>query len=229
MTSEALSPAVVALLAEAAEWRLYGLLFEYPDAAWTSNVEALMASLADPDLRDLAANALRDASEGLHIALFGPAGTVPPREVTYRGGVQFGYLIAELAAFYDAFGYTPQAQEAPDHLAIELGFVSYLKLKHAHALANGEDAQAEVTGAACEEFVREHIAWQAEPVLKRLEDFAPDYLVEAGKRILAHAGPAPKSDFPLSPFEDDERMTCGPSTGAAADAGGPEELIQLEP
>jgi hypothetical protein len=145
--------------------------------------------------------------------------------VTYRGGVQFGYLIAELSAFYEAFGYTPQAEEAPDHLAIELGFVSYLKLKHAHALVNGEAGKAEVTGDACAEFLREHIAWQAEPVLKLLDNFAPDYLIEAGKRILGHAGPAPKSNFPLSPFEDDERMTCGPSAGATR----PEELIQLEP
>jgi len=227
MISEQIPAPIRELLAESAEWRLYGLLFEYPDRGWRANMEALRSSLSDSKLRAMAESALRDASEGLHFALFGPAGTVPAREVTYRGGVQFGYLMAELSAFYDAFGYAPQAQEAPDHFAIELGFISYLKLKQAHALANGDSGQAEVTAEACREFLKEHIAWQAEPVLKLLENFAPDYLVETGSSILRHAGPAPRSDFPLSPIEDDgdEPMTCGPSPGAS----GPEELIQLEP
>ncbi|MBA3973408.1 MAG: hypothetical protein C0504_04215 [Candidatus Solibacter sp.] len=222
----ALPPAVADLLREASEWRLLGLLFEYPTKAWRENIEALLPSLHSQELRAIAQAALEQASEGLHIALFGPAGTAPVREVTYQGGVQFGYLMAELSAYYEAFGYQPQVEEAADHLAVQLGFLSFLKLKQAHALIIGESEAASLTAEASANFLREHIAVQAEPVLKALENFAPAYLAGAGKLILARAGPPPQSGFPLgSAFDagaESEMMSCGPS---AAEDG----LIQLQP
>ena len=222
----ALPPAVGELLREASEWRLFGLLFEYPAKPWRENLEALLPSLHSSELRAIAQAALEQSSEGLHIALFGPAGSVPVREVTYQGGVQFGYLMAELSAYYEAFGYQPQVDEAADHLAVQLGFLSFLKLKHAHALLNGESEAARLTSDAFINFLRDHVAVQAEPVVKALENFAPSYLAGAGKLILAQAGPSPRSGFPLgSPFgegDESEAMSCGPS--AAED-----DLIQLQP
>lgn len=220
-----LPDAAAALLAEAAEWRLYGLLFEYPTARWRENLTALLPSVRDASLRALASEALELASEGLHFALFGPAGTVPVREVKYRDGVQFGYLMSELSAYYEAFGYEPHVEEAADHLAVQLGFISYLKLKQAHALVNSDPEHAQVTAEAAETFLRDHIAVQAQPVLSGLENFGPDFLVEACRRVVAHSGPAPRSAFPLgSPdFEDGEdEMACG--SPAAGDS-----LIQLQP
>jgi nitrate reductase assembly molybdenum cofactor insertion protein NarJ len=219
-----LSPEVTALLTEASEWRLMGLLFEYPSADWRANLEALLPSLPDPALRALADAALQHSSEGLHFALFGPAGTVPVREVTYRGGVQFGYLMAELAAFYEAFGYEPQVEEAPDHLAVQLGFLAFLRLKQVHAMMQEDPDRAAVTADAAANFVKDHLAVQAEPVLARLENFAPDYLVDAGKWILARTGPAPVSGYPLgNPGDEDEAMSCGTSAAPESD------LIQLQP
>lgn len=221
-----LAPEVTALLAEASEWRLMGLLFEYPTEEWRANLEALLPSLQDPALRALADGALQQSSEGLHFALFGPAGTVPVREVTYRGGVQFGYLMAELAAFYEAFGYEPRVEEAPDHLALQLGFLAFLRLKQVHAMLQGDPDRAALTAEAAANFLKEHLAVQAEPVLARLENFAPDYLVDAGKWIVARTGPAPVSGYPLGSLDDDdEALSCGPSAATQADG----ELIQLQP
>ena len=73
--------------------------------------------------------------------------------------------------------------------------------------------------------MKDHLAVQAEPVLRRLEQFAPDFLVEAGRRAVQHAGPAPRSPFPLAGSGeslDDEVIGCG---SAVAE----EELIQLSP
>lgn len=221
-----LPPGVEELLRDASQWRLFGLLFEYPTKAWRENLEALLPSLHSQELKAIAQATLEQSSEGLHIALFGPAGTVPVREVTYQGGVQFGYLMAEMSAYYEAFGYQPQVDEAEDHLAIQLGFLAFLKLKQAHALLNGQSEAARLTADAFMSFLREHVAVQAEPVLKALENFAPAYLADAGRLILAQAGPSPRSAFPLgSAFDDEdgnEAMSCGPS--AAAD-----DLIQLQP
>lgn len=40
----------VKLLEESAEWRLLGLLFEYPASGWRARVESLLPSLARADL-----------------------------------------------------------------------------------------------------------------------------------------------------------------------------------
>lgn len=220
-----LSPDTRQLLTEAAEWRLFGLLFEYPTAQWRANLTALLPSLASPELRAIAQAALEHCSEGMHIALFGPAGSVPAREVKYQGGVQFGYLMAELSAYYDAFGYRPNVEEADDHLAVQLGFLSYLKLKQAHALLNAEEEAAQLTASAAASFLKDHLAVQAEPVLRGLENFAPDFLVDAVRLIVERTGPSPRSAYPLSatPEEDDDAgmMSCGPSAG--------DDLIQLQP
>lgn len=224
--ADRLTPEITSLLGEAAEWRLLGLLFEYPTEAWREQLSALAADMKDEKLKALASAALEYATEGLHIALFGPAGTVPVREVTYQGGVQFGYLMAELAAFYDAFGYKPDAAaEADDHLAVQAGFMAYLKFKQAYALADGDTEHAGVTAEAAANFLKNHIAVLAEPVTSKLETFGPDYLVEAGRILSAHAGPPPRNSFPLgSPLEDldADEFTCGPS--AAGD-----DLVQLAP
>ena len=219
-----LEPAAVRLLEEAAEWRLLGLLFEYPSEQWRANVESLLPNLAVAELREVAKAALEQSSEGLHIALFGPAGTVPVREVTYRGGVQFGYLMAELSAYYGAFGYEPGVAEASDHLAVQLGFVAFLKLKQAYAEIEGDQEKALLTAAAITEFLREHIATQAEPVAQRMAEFGPEYLETVIRRVVAYVGPCPRSAYPLMAGEMDENeqeMSCG---AAASD-----ELVQLEP
>lgn len=215
--SLALSQEVKDLLRESAEWRLLGLLFEYPTQLWRHSLTALLPDLSNPTLAPLAEEALRYQTEGLHIALFGPSGSVPVREVSYQGGVQSGYLVSELAAYYAAFGYTPTAEEPPDHLAIELGFLAYLKMKQALALASGDPSQASVAADAAASFRKDHLAFMAEPIAQLLPTFAPDYLTEAGALLLHRLGPAPRSSYPLSAPSmrdgDDEDLTCGTGSG----------------
>jgi nitrate reductase assembly molybdenum cofactor insertion protein NarJ len=219
------TPEVAALFGEAAQWRLLGLLFEYPTDAWRMQLAALQSDLQDENLRGLADAALEFSTEGLHSALFGPAGTVPAREVAYLGGVQFGYLMAELSACYDAFGFQPSHAEAEDHLSVETGFVAYLKLKQAYALASGDLERAGIASEAASSFIKDHIALLAEPMLPKLENFAPDYLIGAGRILLELAGPSPRSGYPLGAAFDTEddsgEMSCGPSAGT-------DELIHLE-
>lgn len=221
-----IDPDVVRLLTEAAEWRLLGLLFEYPSESWRARVAALLPDLHDENLRSLGHLALDFSTEGLHTALFGPAGTVPVREVAYQGGVQSGYLMAELSGYYDVFGYRPAINEADDHLAVELGFVSYLKLKQASAIASGDAEHASIAAEAIITFMKDHLAIQAEPVAKALETFAPDYLIEAGNIILRHTGPAPHTGYPLgAPLtgdDDSDDIACGPSAAG-------NDFVQLQP
>lgn len=225
MDTETIDPEVTALLREAAEWRLLGLLFEYPSEAWREQLAALLPDIREEDPRAMAQAALAQASPGLHHALFGPGGCVPVREAACQGGVQFGYLMAELAAYYEAFGYRPAAGEADDHLAVELGFLAYLKMKQALALATGEADAAAVTAEAAARFVRDHLCVMAEPAARALGAQAPDYLAAAGQRLLERTGPAPRSAFPAAlpdRGEDAEELSCG---SAPPDG----ELVRLAP
>jgi nitrate reductase assembly molybdenum cofactor insertion protein NarJ len=213
---DTLTPRLMALLREAANWRLLGLLFEYPSPQWRARLSVLLPDLAPGSWRDIAAAALDLNSEGLHLALFGPGGTVPVREAAYQGGVQLGYLLSELSAYYEAFGYKPGIAEADDHLAVELGFVAYLKMKEAFALASGAGESASVSGEAAAAFVRGHIAVSAPSLARRLETFAPGYLAEAGRILLELAGTPPPNAYPLGDsFDLDESgdLTCGEPSG----------------
>lgn len=217
-----MTPEVHNLLAEAAKWRLLGLMFEYPTAAWRRQLEALLPDLHDETLLNIASGALEHSTEGLHIALFGPGGSVSAREVTYLGGVQFGYLMAELAAFYEAFGYQPTTQEAGDHASVEAGFIAFLKFKQAYAVASGDGEHASAAAEAAGTFIKDHLALMAEPMSLALENFAPEYLVRAGKLLLELTGPSPRSGYPLGGIDDDEELSCGP-------AGQADELVHLDP
>ncbi|MBL8229218.1 MAG: molecular chaperone TorD family protein [Bryobacterales bacterium] len=223
---QAITRETMALLQEAAEWRLLGLMFEYPSETWRHQISALLADLHQTALVPLAKAALESASPGLHFALFGPAGTVPVREVTYQGGVQLGYLMSELSGYYSAFGYEHGGQESDDHLAVELGFLSFLRMKEAYATLAGNAPDAQFAAEIGESFIRDHLALMVEPISNRLAAFAPEYLTEAGRQLLDRVGPAPRSDYPLAAIltsgDDSEEMSCGPSAAN-------EELIHIQP
>ena len=214
-----------ALIAEAAEWRLLALLFEYPGDEWRRQVAALAYEVSQPELGTAAKGAQREACEGLHIALFGPGGPVSLREVTYLGGVQLGYLMAELSAIYEAFGYQPQTEEALDHLSVEAGFQSYLKLKQAYALQCADAEHAAIVSEACANFVKDHLVMVAEPITLKLLELAPEYLVHAGRFLMERIGPRPHTSYPLGGNlpggVEEDAMSCG-----TADTG--DSLVQLE-
>jgi nitrate reductase assembly molybdenum cofactor insertion protein NarJ len=181
------------LLRDAAAWRLLGRLFECPRGPWHDEIDALARELGDADLTAAVDAARGVATEGQYHSVFGPGGPAPPREATYLERLELGSLMSELAAYYGAFGYTPSVDEAPDHIAVEIGFVAYLKLKQALALAEGRDDRAEVAECAARSFTATHLAVMAEPLAKVLAASHLDYLARASRAIAAKTGPRPQS------------------------------------
>ena len=203
------------LLREAADWRLIALLFECPRTGWHDEVAALGQEVGDPRLQSAAEASKTEASEGLHHSLFGPGGPVSPREVTYLSGLQQGYLLAELGAYYEAFAYKPVTTEPADHLSIEAGFMAYLALKQAYALVSADGDGAQVTAEAAARFRTEHLAAMTEPIARALDAGGPSYLALAAQALFARVGPgrAPRQSLPLADAHVDDKsgLSCGPS------------------
>ncbi len=200
------------LAQDAAEWRLLSLLFECPDAEWRAQVTALMREVADADLKSAAQDALEEASEGLFHHTFGPGGPAPPREATYHQTVQLGYLLSELQAYYNAFAFHPVTSEPPDHISVEIGFMAYLKMKEAYALAGCNKEQAATTAESALQFLQDHLANIAQPFANHLEGSGIPYLAKAGAVLLRRVGPPPAAASPLLILQDEPQQSewaCG--------------------
>ncbi len=179
----------VRLLREAAEWRLIAMLFECPGEGWHGQVAKLAAEIGDPGLKSAAEAAREEAAASLYDTTFGPGGPAPAREVSYHGDILPGQLLGEIAAFYQAFAYGSSAPEAPDHVAVEAGFIAYLRLKQAYAIERGDDAHAAVTAEAARRFIDDHLNCIAEPLAKSLAACGIPYLGLAADALLHRAGP----------------------------------------
>jgi len=209
----ALSTEQEQLLHDAAAWRLIGLLFEYPRPGWREQVAALGSESRDERLRAAATAAQTEATEGMYHSLFGPGGPVSPREATYLGGMQLGYLLSELKAYYEAFAYQPDTTEAEDHVAVEAGFLAYLAIKQAYALASDDHERAQVTAEASSQFMADHLSLMVEPIARALEIGGPPYLALAGQALFARVGPPARKLLPLAEAlvadDADEDLSCG--------------------
>lgn len=203
-------------LAAAAEWRLLSLLLSRPRSGWHDEIAALAGEVGTGALRE-AAEAARGASEGPYHALLGAGGPASPREVAHAGFADPGRLLADLAARYAAFGFTPRSEEPHDHVSVECDFVGYLFLKEAYALACGDAEAAEVTRAARGSFLGEHAAVAGRRLAGRLPGDAPGYL-RAAAELLATRVPEPPPS-PARGIAPDEDPLCGgcPALGAPAD------------
>ena len=188
-TAAITDPRVQELLGDATAWRLLGLLFERPREGWRREVEMLSREVPDPAIKAAADAAGEEANEGRYLALLGPGGPVSAREVVYRGMEDPGHIIADISTFYTAFAFQPETEEAPDHLAVEAGFLGYLSLKEAYARARGNEAEAEVAGSAAHRFRDEHLASFAWPVADRLEAAGVRYLCLAASALAHRSGP----------------------------------------
>lgn len=193
------------LLLDAARWRLLGLLLECPREAWRREVATLAAEVDDPELRAAAEAALATASEGTYHSVFGPGGPAPPREVSYHETLELGSLMSELTGYYTSFGYHPLTLEPPDHVAVEAGFVSYLRFKEAYALTGGDGEHAAMAAQASQTFREDHLALIARPLAALLADSDIPYLVKASAVLSARAGkPAARSRLPVIQTTDEQ-------------------------
>ena len=225
-----LDPVATQLLNEARDWRLLALLFERPREGWWAEVSDLARSCRDTELAAAAA-AAHGAAEGEYHAIFGPGRLVSPREAGHRKTADPSKLLSEIHAYYEAFHFAPSTEETIDHVAVEAGFLGWMKLKEAYARAGGDGESAEVTEAAAQRFLLRHLATMAEPIQTGLGAAGIDYLDRAAHSLVARTGPRPKDvegDWvPEGLAEDDSPFACGiHSAGCAARSG--EALSEFE-
>jgi TorA maturation chaperone TorD len=177
------SPTALDLLRDAAEWHLIGRLFACPREGWFTEVAAIAAEVVDANLRQAAQAAQEEAGEGLYHTTFGPGGPAAPREASYQDAIFSGRSLAEIRGYHAAFGYPATFEEAPDHIAIEAGFVGYLRFKEAFAHVRGALDQAEITADAARRFIETHVSLIAEPLAKVLEGSGISYLTLAATSL----------------------------------------------
>ncbi|MGZ7090121.1 MAG: molecular chaperone TorD family protein [Candidatus Angelobacter sp.] len=203
------------LVKEAAEWRLISLLFECPGPQWREQVTALMQEVDDVELQSASQDALEEAGEGLFHYAFGPGGPAPAREATYHQTVQLGYLMSELQAYYNAFAFHPSTAEAPDHVSVEAGFIAYLKMKEAYALASQDEERAATALESAQRFIEDHLTNLAQPLTERLGDSGIGYLAKASAALLRRVGQPRVAPSPLPILQDEPQengFTCGGSS-----------------
>ncbi len=213
------------LLQEAQAWLLISRLLERPRGRWHDDVRALGEATCDPVLSEAVQQA-GDAEDGDYLDAFGPSGVVSPREAAHGGVRDPGHLLAELQATYDAFAYRPQMEEPLDHIATEAGFVGYLHLKEAFALAKGDQEQADVCAETAERFVEEHIRGAATAIAERLAGCPTPHVFLAAGALVERVGPVPAPvDRRVMWLQQDDAMTCGQTS----DTGGNyDEIIDLK-
>jgi nitrate reductase assembly molybdenum cofactor insertion protein NarJ len=175
-------------LREAVEWRLLGLLLACPDAAWRDQVRALAEEITADDLREAARVADEEADEGLYHTTFGPGGPAAPREVSYQQSTLSGQFLADLGAYYQAFGYCPPHDEPPDHVCVETDFMAYLKMKQAFAVACLQEEQVAVTADAAQAFLENHLSAISPRLAETMAASGIRYLELAAVALLTRTG-----------------------------------------
>ena len=199
--------AVGSLMREAAWWRLTSLLFERPHGDWWREVHALAAEVEDEDLVEAAKHA-SDATEGEYLATLGPSGKVSVREAGHDGRRDPGHVLAELSAYYDAFAYGPRTENPDDHVSVETGFVGYLYLKQAYALATRGNEEAGLAAAAARAFVKDHLTSLAQPLADTLATAGAGHLAAAARALARRVGPAPAAPGPKVFWMEEDSTTC---------------------
>lgn len=151
-------------LEKATALRFLSLLFQSPTEQSLAEMGIICTELS-PERRqlaqDLASYDLKDLEMEYH-RVIGPAG-IPACESSYDDNALAGRgpTISTIAGFYDAFAFKPDnvKYEVPDHISVELGFLSYLALKIAYAEYQGETESAGIALDAYEKFLDRHVGY----------------------------------------------------------------------
>ena len=226
-TTNAVDATVRDLLLEAARWRLTSLLFRRPNGARCVELTSLARESGEAELVD-AASAAATTTEGLYHAWLGPGGPLAPREVSYRPIEDPGRLLAEIAAFHQAFGYHGGTEDPADHIAVAADFMAYLFVKEALAAGASGSADAETTRGAREQFAERHVRPAARGMARRMARVVEGvdtahFALTVGLLVrlsgvaadTSEADAAADAPF-LLPGLDDDTIDCG----AFGDAGG---------
>jgi len=179
-------------LQTATGWRLLSLLFQNPTREARRELNQLAAEgpkkLA-PLAREWAETPRQEAEEEFQL-LFGPGG-VPAVESSYDPNALAGRgpLLADIAGFHEAFAYRPSKRpaEVPDHIAVELDFLSYLAFKTAFALHSGQKEESRVTANAFSRFLEDHLCTWVEAFRERLDRSASPFYARVALTVGAMA------------------------------------------
>lgn len=120
--------------------------------------------------------------------LFGPGGVVSMYETEYDPlvAVRKGHELADILGFYHAFGFRLREvrPELPDHLAVELEFLSLLLLKLLYARQHGMAEAQEVTHNAIASFLRDHLGRWVEAFAEGVEQARGALAIRTLARLL---------------------------------------------
>jgi nitrate reductase assembly molybdenum cofactor insertion protein NarJ len=167
-------------LERASAWMFASMALRPPSCAITDAMRGLVSSLP-ADMREEASRILElplHQWEPEYFSVLGPAGC-PACESSYERAAQAsrGPLLADVAACYRAFGYLPEPlREVPDHVVVELDFLSFMAVKIAFARFEARDEDACTAREAYEMFRRRHLEAFAQPLCASLIDTgSPQY------------------------------------------------------
>lgn len=175
------------LLLRQALYRLYAGLLLYPEA---ERLETLKrgAQAVDEDLRKEAGSLPDEArlvlewAAGINgelvqlqaqwVRLFGSSRDAYcfPHEGAYLGGSASGPLMAQLQREYARGGLGITANDLPDHISVELEYMSYLCGLELETLRAGEDDRRQRIVNAQHAFLREHLTQWLPALTKRVEE-----------------------------------------------------------
>ncbi len=137
--------------------------FLYPDENWTEDLAAFAAIAGNLGFPSAELGEWPFDLEGLqheHRMAFGLVGSLC-YETEYGLPHEFrqSQELADLAGFYNAFGFAlgGRVHERPDHLSVELEFMSILALKEAYAAVKATPEQVEICLDAERKFLQEHL------------------------------------------------------------------------
>ena len=174
----------------AAQWRLISLMLRRPTPAVGAEIVRLADEVPDAELRAAAMSAA-NGDAAAYLAVLGPGSSISPRLVAYRGMEDPGWILADVMRTYDAFAFRPAVEDPPDHVSVAADFVAYLYLKEAFATARSQDEAAEVTRAARERFMSEHLAPAAAPLSASLAAAGFEELAGAARALAERLPPPP--------------------------------------
>lgn len=159
--------------------------------------------------------ALSDPTGREHNRLFGVGLAATPYETEYDplASARKGHCLADILGFYEAFGFrlAEGMKEFPDHIAVELEFMSLLLLKAAHASAESMEEARAVSEEAAVKFLDDHLAAWGGAFAERVEAATEDGFYRFAARLLRG-------------FLDAECRLLGvepPAPGAAPEEPGP--------
>ncbi len=160
--------------------RVLSLLFSPPCAGGLADLRALARLLpggGSARLEELAATD-PDALHAEYHRVLGSSGQVPVCESDHGGTDpgRKGALLADAAGYYGAFAFDPSSElaECPDHVSVQWGFLGYLALKEALALARCEEDRAAVCREAATSFHANHVETWFQIFLERVGQVSPD-------------------------------------------------------